>query len=602
MDGTLFFVVGPSGTGKDTLLSGAKDALADDNRFVFARRTITRPANLGNEGHLSTTPEEFARKSERGGFLVTWDAHDLRYGIPIEFAAELRSGRNVVVNGSRAAAPELLARMKNVVVIEITAPSEIIAQRLLARGRESAKEIAVRLRRVTPPLPAGARSVEISNDLDVATGVAKLVSALKSELLSSSSSAASGVGRSADGKRAMQAKAEGHELTESQYRTLLGEFVERKYDDEEIGQFLIAASSSLSISEIASIARVRAEFAKKISWNEPIVVDKHSIGGIPGSRITLIVVPIIAAHGLAMPKTSSRAITSAAGTADAMETIARVDLDIGAVQRVVAAARGCIAWNGRLNHSALDDVMNAITRPLGLDSARWSVASILSKKLSAGVTNLIIDLPYGKYTKLKSRREADDLASVFRDVGSLLGLQVETCVSEGNDPIGRGIGPALEVRDVMEVLEGKRSAPADLRKKALAFASKILMWAADISSSALAASRAEDLLNSGAAKRAFERIADAQGRRNPAASIGSLTARVIARKSGVVTGINGWKIAGIARLAGAPTDAGAGLELFARRGETVRVGDALYAIRSSRQPQLATAAQEADTGSGFEIG
>ena len=251
---------------------------------------------------------------------------------------------------------------------------------------------------------------------------------------------------------------------------MIGDIVEGRYPDREIAAFLVAATRGLTDREVVALARARLDFAEKIDWDEKIVVDKHSMGGIPGSRITMIVVPLVAAHGLAIPKTSSRAITSAAGTADAMETMARVDLTVADVRRVVAKARGCIAWNGRLNHSAVDDVMNAITRPLGLDSTRWSVASILSKKLAAGSTHVIIDLPYGPQTKLKDRTEAESSAALFQRIGQGLGLVVEAHATDGSKPVGRGVGPALEVRDVLEVLENASHAPADLRDKALFFA------------------------------------------------------------------------------------------------------------------------------------
>ena len=302
-----------------------------------------------------------------------------------------------------------------------------------------------------------------------------------------------------------------------------------------------------------------------------------------------------------MPKTSSRAITSAAGTADAMETLARVDLDIDAVKRVVSAARGCIAWNGLLNHSALDDVMNAITRPLKLDSAKWSVASILSKKLSAGVTNRIVDLPYGKYAKLKSKEESEDLARLFEEVGRNIGLTVEALPTAGHEPIGRGIGPALEVRDVLEVLHGSMSAPKDLREKALKFAARILNWSPEIRDLSEAHLRAQKLLDSGAAADAFERIVEMQGRRVPPVEIVSRIANVVATRSGVIVEINGWKIAGIARSAGAPRDLGAGLELFKRLGDSVLAGDVLYAIRADAAPALEIAAAEALSDSGFDI-
>jgi len=153
----------------------------------------------------------------------------------------------------------------------------------------------------------------------------------------------------------------------------------------------------------------------------------------------------------------------------------------------------------------------------------------------------------------------------------------------------------------MEVLECSARAPQDLRKKALGFAARILRWAPDITSDAAANSRAESLLNSGAAKLAFERIIETQGRRTPRLALGSLAANMVASRSGVVGEINGWKIAGIARRAGAPRDHGAGLDLFVRRGDAVRAGDALYAIRSNRQTELTAAVGEATSDSGIEI-
>jgi len=601
MEGRLFFVVGPSGSGKDTLLNGAKQALAADPRIVFAPRVITRPAG-GNEDHLPCDPEEFDRRIVAGDFLIHWAAHGLKYGVPIDVAARMASGQHVVVNGSRAAVAALLAKTGNVTLVEISAPPELIAQRLAARGREDAGQVQARLARVTPDLPAGVDTVVIHNDTDIETAVQKLVALLTTprpagEPPRSPRPAPPG----GDGAAHLRAKLNGEELDESQYRLLLTEFVHRKHADSELTRFLVAASASLSLAEVKAIAKVRSEFAERVSWSESIVVDKHSLGGVPGSRITMIVVPIIAAHGLAIPKASSRAITSAAGTADAMETVARVDLDFREVRKVVAAARGCIVWNKKLNHSALDDVMNSITRPLKLDSVKWSVASILSKKVSAGVTHVVVDLPYGWFAKLKTEQQATEAAELLRTVGEALGLVVEAYPSPGDQPIGRGIGPALEVRDVMAVLEGRSDAPDDLRNKALSFAGRILRWAPGIDSDDAARTRAERLLGSGAAKLAFDRIIDAQGRREPAAAPGSLVAEVPAPHSGVVGGTNIWRIAEIARATGAPWDSGAGLELRVRHGERVSAGDALYTIRSNSPKGLAAAAQAAASDNGYQI-
>jgi thymidine phosphorylase len=213
----------------------------------------------------------------------------------------------------------------------------------------------------------------------------------------------------------------------------------------------------------------------------------------------------------------------------------------------------------------------------------------------------VVDLPYGPFAKLKTEQQAKETADLLRTVGAALGLTVEAHPSPGDQPIGRGIGPALEVRDVMAVLEGRASAPDDLRGKALTFASRILRWAPGITSDAAAKSRAEHLLGSGAARSAFDRIIDAQGRRAPAAAPGALAAEVSARSSGGVTSINGWRIAEIARTTGAPWDFGGGLELRVRAGEQVREDDTLYTIRSNSPKALAAAAAAAASDSGFEI-
>jgi thymidine phosphorylase len=311
-------------------------------------------------------------------------------------------------------------------------------------------------------------------------------------------------------------------------------------------------------------------------------------------------VPIVAAHGMAMPKTSSRAITSAAGTADAMESVARVDLTTADVQRCVQEAGACIAWNGRLNHSVVDDVMNAITRPLGLDSNRWSVASILSKKLTAGSTHVVVDLPYGPRTKLKTQAQARELGDLFERVGAGLGLTVVAFATDGSQPIGRGIGPSLEVRDVRAVLANEPDAPRDLRDKAVFFAGQILAWDPAVGSVEAGRELAEKLLASGEANAAFERIIDAQGRKTPVLP-SALTCPVRATAEGRVSELDGWRIGEIARRAGAPADKSAGIDLKVGPGDHVKPGQCLYVIHGSNGADLESASVLAQMSDGVTV-
>lgn len=677
--GTFFLVVGPSGAGKDSLIDGARALLEPTGRYVFARRVVTRPAGSPGEDHEAATDEAFDAREAKGDFLITWGAHGLRYGLPAELKRQVEAGRNVIANGSRATIAALAARLPRFVVVEVTAPPEVLAARIAGRGRESGEAIEKRLSRTVEPRPEGIRAATVCNDQSVEIGIERFVAAVEAaantmrlrrlplfagrahcaylpakgeivngfdylgpgriEISGTTASIRSDVqvvdspallagdeiGLSAEAfdelglpegsevtirrtpspesRAVLTRKIQGGELTEEQYHTLIRDIVEARYPDGEVAAFLVAATQKLSDDEVIALARVRTRFAQTITWPDRIVVDKHSMGGIPGSRITLIVVPIVAAHGaFLMPKTSSRAITSAAGTADAMEALARVELNPAELRACVEKARGCIAWNGRLNHSVVDDVMNAITRPLGIDSNRWSVASILSKKLTAGSTHVIVDLPYGPRAKLKSEAEAAELAQLFETVGAGLGLVVNAFPTDGSRPIGRGIGPALECRDVGWVLDNDPQAPADLVEKALFFASRILAWDPALGSVAAGRERAEELLRSGAARAAFERIIDAQGRREPPVAPGLLVHTVRSPKAGVVTEIDGWAVAGIARRAGAPFDKAAGIDLRRHVGDRVAVGDPLFAIHASASSDLDEAKAMAESCDCYVIG
>jgi len=677
--GTLFFVVGPSGSGKDSLIDGAKTALEPTGRYVFARRVITRPAGSAGEDHESATEEEFARNLAVGNFLIAWNAHGLRYGLPASLMAALGRGQNVIANGSRVVIAELVERVPRLVVVEVTVPPELLAARIAGRGRETGAAIDQRVARNVAPWPSSVKTVTVRNNATIAVGIERFLAALetfantmrlrripifggrdhcaylpansnsvsafdylgsaKVEIsagaasirtrvqvidlpdvldpdaigLSSEAFAELGVPEgsevtirrtpSPESRAALTSKIQGGTLSEQQYHTLIRDIVESRYPEGEVAAFLVAATQNLSDDEVVSLARVRTRFTQRMTWPDKIVVDKHSMGGIPGSRITLIVVPIVAAHGgFLMPKTSSRAITSAAGTADAMETLANVELGPAELRVCLEQARACIAWNGRLNHSVVDDVMNAITRPLGIDSNRWSVASILSKKLTAGSTHVIVDLPFGKRAKLKTERDALELAALFENVGRGLGLTVQAFATDGSKPIGRGIGPALEVRDVIWALDNHPEAPADLVEKALFFASRILAWDPTVGSVEAGRDRAEKLLRSGAAREAFERIIDAQGRRSPPVMPGRLIHTFHANRAGAIREIDGWAVTEIARRAGAPLDKAAGVDILRNVGDTVGCGEPLFVIHASAQGDLEEAARLAGNSRCYVIG
>ena len=399
---------------------------------------------------------------------------------------------------------------------------------------------------------------------------------------------------------ALRAKVAGRELDAGAIDAIVTDIVNGRYAHREIAAFLVAAAAALSPGEVLSLARARSHHARQLDWAADMIVDKHSVGGIPGSRVTMVVVPIVAAHGLIIPKTSSRAITSAAGTADAMEALARVDLDADEVRETVRSTGGCIAWNGRLNHSPVDDVMNAITRPLGINSNDLSVASIMSKKLAAGSTHLVIDIPVGPTAKVQRQTEAQQMADLFTFVGAGLGIAMTVHLTDGTQPIGRGVGPALEARDVMQVLRNEPAAPSDLREKALFLAGHVLEFDPALPPGQ-GQRRALELLESGAAVEVMERIIDTQGRHAEPALPGPLTKDVKASTDGAVATIDCYRIGGIARRAGAPHDKGAGVDLFKKVGDPVSRGEPIYRIHANAESDLAVAVEASEANDGFLI-
>jgi thymidine phosphorylase len=216
---------------------------------------------------------------------------------------------------------------------------------------------------------------------------------------------------------AVRAKIQGRVLSAAEIGSIVDDVTHYRYSDMEIAAFLIGSASFMTSGELLALSQAMAQAGTQLKWDRPIVVDKHCIGGIPGNRTSMIVVPIVAAHGLTIPKTSSRAITSPAGTADTMEVLARVDLSVEAMKQVVTACHGCLVWGGHVNLSPADDIFISVERPLSIDTREQMVASIMSKKMAAGSTHLLIDLPIGPAAKLTNAMEAMRLRKLFEFVG-----------------------------------------------------------------------------------------------------------------------------------------------------------------------------------------
>jgi thymidine phosphorylase len=396
----------------------------------------------------------------------------------------------------------------------------------------------------------------------------------------------------------VRAKIYGKRLGAADFDAIVRDIAAQRYSDIQLSSFITAcAGGRLAHQEMVDLTLAMIGAGERITWSAAKVMDKHSVGGLPGNRTSIIVVPIVAAAGVVMPKTSSRAITSPAGTADTMETLAPVDLDIAAMRRVVEREGGCLVWGGRARLSPADDVLIRVERPLDLDSPAQLVASVLSKKAAAGVTHVLIDVPVGPTAKVRSYDDADRLGNHLRGVGSAVGLQVRPVLTHGVQPIGRGIGPALEARDVLSVLQGLPHAPADLRERSVLLGGHILEMA-EVAPEGSGQGMARAILDDGRAWHKFQTICEAQGGlRTP--PVAPFTRPVTARRNGRIAIIDNRRLGRVAKLAGAPHDPAAGLVLEVRLGDEVVRGQTLFVVHAAAAGELDYALAYAESVDGI---
>ena len=387
----------------------------------------------------------------------------------------------------------------------------------------------------------------------------------------------------------VRAKLQGRRLDETAFRAILGDVTERRYSKVELSMFVLAcALRTLDTDEIVAYTRAMiGSGAAPLDFGPGPIADKHCIGGVPGNRTTMVVVPILAALGLTVPKTSSRAITSPAGTADTMATLAEVSLEPSRLYEVVRSAGACIAWGGALGLAPADDILITVERPMELDTEAQMVASILAKKRTVGATHVLIDIPVGPTAKVRSWHEATALRELFGVVAEAIDLHVEVIITETRGPVGRGIGPRLEALDVLAVLRRDADAPPDLREKSLYLAARLLEMTGAVAASA-GYRTAQQTLDSGAAQEAFERIVATQGARQlpPPAPFQQVVA---APADGRIRHIDCWQIARVAKCAGAPANPVAGVRLRRTVGDVVARGEPLFEIHAQSEAQLAFA-------------
>jgi thymidine phosphorylase len=403
-----------------------------------------------------------------------------------------------------------------------------------------------------------------------------------------------GLARPPESVDRVRGKLEGKRLSRDDFDAILADVTRRAYSKVELSMFVLAcALRRLDVNELVDLTRAMVDCGSQLDFGPGPVADKHCIGGVPGNRTTMILVPVLAALGVRIPKTSSRAITSPAGTADTMAVLADVCLDQDRIHRVVERTGGCIVWGGALDLAPADDILITVERPMGIDTEAQMVASILAKKRTSGASHALIDIPVGPTAKVRSGARAERLRRVFRAVGREVGLEVDVVETSARGPVGCGVGPRLEALDVLAVLRREEGAPVDLREKSLYLAARILEQLGAVRN-AEGYRTARDALDSGAAERKFEELVDAQGRRAPPEQA-PFRASILSTQDGRIREIDCFEISTVAKLAGAPAHPSAGVRVVRRVDDVVVRNEPLLEIHAQSLAQLEFARSYADT-------
>ncbi|MEM4396689.1 MAG: thymidine phosphorylase [Candidatus Woesearchaeota archaeon] len=385
-------------------------------------------------------------------------------------------------------------------------------------------------------------------------------------------------------------KLDGKKLSEEEINEIIKAIVNDELSDVEKTYFVSACyCNGLSDDEIVNMTKAIVNNGKHITF-DGIVVDKHCAGGIPGNRTTMIIVPIVAAAGLKIPKTSSRSITSPAGTADVMEVLAKVDFDVDDLKKIVNKANGCIVWGGGVNLAPADDKLIKIRQVLNLDPTGLLLVSILAKKYAVGSKYVLIDLPVGETAKM-SLKEAENLADYFIKIGEMLGMKIKVIITDGSQPIGNGIGPALEAIDVLKVLMQFEDRPLDLEEKAVEMAGMIFEMVNLEKFGKKGKELAEYILKSGLAYEKMKEIIKLQQGnvfepKQIEEKLGKFVYVYRSKKKGKIRKIDNKKIAELAKIAGNPFDKYAGIYLYKHLNDFVAFDEPLFKVYSNSELKI----------------
>lgn len=378
-------------------------------------------------------------------------------------------------------------------------------------------------------------------------------------------------------------------LSEEQIIEIVKEINKNSLSEIELSAFVTGVFiNGLNLEETKNLCNALVDIGDRLDFQEDVILDKHSIGGING-RVSMVLTPIIASLGYKIPKTASRSITSAAGTADSMEVLAPVSFDVSEIKEILNKVNGVVTWEGKFDLCPVDNRLIDIEHALGINPEGIMIASILSKKKSIGSTHLVIDIPVGRDVKVKNKEDGERLAKKFMTISTFLGIKTKVLLTDGDKPCGAYFGPALEAKNVLEVLEGKYE--DNLLEKSCLLAGDLLELVGKAKVGEGYKLAKEEVL-SGRALLKFQDIIKAQGgtiETSDQVPVAKIVKKIYSPVSGKVNNFNVSKITSIAKLLGCPKDIEAGIVLLCKIGDEVKENDPILEFHANTDEKMTRA-------------
>lgn len=392
-----------------------------------------------------------------------------------------------------------------------------------------------------------------------------------------------------DSFKYIQKKIRGKKLTSEEINSIIYDSVSGHLSSIELAAFITGVQiNGMDIEEMTALTLSEARSGNIFDFG-PEVFDKHSTGGVPGNKVTLIIVPIIAAADLIIPKSSTRAITSPSGTADSMEVLAPVAFNTEKLKEIIEKEKACIIWGGALETAPADNILIEIERPLHMDPVGLMIPSIITKKLSLGVKKLVLDIPVGPGTKFHTPADGTKFALLFKEICTRVGIQAECALTLAHQPIGHGVGPAIEAKEALTLLRDFSAGPNSLIEKSTALAG-ILLEMGGKAQKGLGQKLAKELLKTGKAYEKMKQIIQAQGGdpeiKPEDIKLGPFEKEFFATTSGHITAVNNSVINEIAKAAGCPSSKSSGVWIFKKQGGKIKEGDLIFKVYSDSESRL----------------